>query len=275
MSPIELPTYEEVMNQAMIDDMVELEPHPQFEKLATIKRPDVSVLIPAYNCRHTLRRAVMSAVNQESVSVQVVIAEDASTDDTLAVAVKLASVDNPNVWLYRRETNGRIAATLNDAGAQATGRYIIRCDSDDWLGENCLAPFVAALDTHPEIGFVYGARQYYGRRSDVYRPQPFSRAAFDLHNAAGYCYMFRRKIWDDGLRWRALGTFGGAVIDLEDWQHLQAMLAQGIVGMALPEVLALHYLLRWDGTWGELQSNQAEALAEFKRLWPNVKAESL
>lgn len=242
-------------------------------------RPDVSVLIPAYNCRHTLRRAVNSAINQGGVSVQVVIADDKSTDGTLDMAYAFAGhskvIFSAQITVIPRRENGRIAAALNSAGEAAVGRYVIRCDSDDWLGENSLAPMVTLLDENPEIGFVYGARQYYGRRSDAYRPQPFNRAAFDLHNAAGYSYMFRRTIWDDGLRWRALGTFGGAVIDLEDWQHLQAMLAQGIVGMALPDVLALHYLLRWDGTWGELQTNQAEALAEFKRLWPNVKATSL
>ncbi len=278
MSLIQLPTYEEVMKQAMIDDMTEPEPHPQFEKTATIKRPDVSVLIPAYNCRHTLRRAVMSALEQEGVSVQVVIADDKSTDDTVKIAWELATQPKQgenSISIVGHMNNRRIAETLNTAAAIADGRYFIRCDSDDWLGENCLAPFVQVLDENPEIGFVYGARQYYGRTDKLYRPQPFNRAAFDLHNAAGYSYLFRRNIWDDGLRWRALGTFGGAVIDLEDWQHLQAMLAQGIVGMALPDVLAMHYLLRWDGTWGELQTNQAEALAEFKRLWPNVKAESL
>lgn len=243
-----------------------------------VSRPDVSVLIPAYNCRHTLRRAVNSAINQAGVSVQVVIADDKSTDGTLDLAHDLAAQPKQSensITVVERKENGRIAAALNSAAEAATGRTIFRCDSDDWLEAGCLERFVRCLDTHPEVDFVYGARRYYGRRSDAYIPKPFNRADFDLHNAAGYCYLFRREIWDAGLRWRALGTFGGSVIDLEDWQHLQAMLAQGRVGMALPDVLVLHYVLRWDGTWGELQANQAEALAEFKRLWPNVIATQL
>lgn len=246
---------------------------------SVLTRPDVSVLIPAYNCALTLKRAVMSALEQEGVAVQVVIVDDKSTDGTLDTAWKLAAMpkERPDaeIVVIGRPVNGRIAETLNTAGKHAAGRYIIRLDSDDWYEPGCLAKFVAALDANPNATFVYGARKYWGRRSDIYHPQPFSREAFNIHNAAGYCYMFRRQVWDDGLRWRSLGTFGGAVIDLEDWQHLQAMLANGYTGLALPSVLALHYSFRWDGTWQELQANQAEALAEFKRLWPNVTATQL
>lgn len=237
--------------------------------------PDVTCLIPAYNAELTLERAVRSALDQPGVDVQVVICEDASTDNTLAVAVKLASVDNPNVWLYRRETNGRIAATLNDIAGEADGKYFIRCDTDDWLAKGCLARMAAALDANPDVSFVYGARKYYGRRSDTYYPQPFRADDFNVHNAAGYCYMFRREIWDAGLRWKPLGTFGGKVIDLEDWQHLLAMIALGHKGMALSDLLVLHYSFRWDGTWQELQDVQPEALAELKRRFDSVRATSL
>lgn len=253
-------------------------------------KPDVSVLIPAYNCAATLRRAVRSVLNQAGVDVQVVVVDDASTDTTWNVIKgfsipqfqgfsiaypDMVVLNSEHVISARRETNGRIAETLNTAAGLATGRYFMRCDSDDWLEPGCLARMVAALDANSDVGFVYGCRRYYGRRSDTYVPRPFNREDFDYHNAAGYAYMFRREFWDDGLGWKPLGTFGGAVIDLEDWQHLQAMLAQGTKGMALPDTLVLHYTFTWAGTWQELQANQAEALAEFKRRWPNVKAENL
>lgn len=266
----------------ILADQVEVMVRPQE---TVIKRPDVSVLIPAYNARHTLHRAWESAFFQEGLTAQVVIADDGSTDDTATIAMRRCLRENyiPGTTILRENRtelvgnleNKRIAETLNLAGEYAAGRYIIRLDSDDWYEPGCLAAFVQTLDAHPDVDFVYGARKYHGRRSDVYTPRPFSRAEFDLHNAAGYCYLMRRKVWDEGLRWRALGTFGGRVIDLEDWQHLQAMLALGYKGLALPDVLALHHVLRWDGTWGELKAVEAEALAEFKRLWPNVQAVSL
>lgn len=238
--------------------------------------PDVSVLVPAYNCAATLRRTVLSALNQAGVDVQVVVVDDASTDGgaTLDTTVELVA-EFGHVIKYSNPKNLRIAETLNIAASLADGQYLMRCDSDDWLEPGCLARMAAALDANPDVGFVYGCRRYYGRRSDTYVPKPFNRDDFDYHNASGYAYMFRREFWDNGLRWTALGTFGGAVIDLEDWQHLQGMLAQGAKGMALADTLVIHYTFGWAGTWQELQANQAEALAEFKRRWPNVKAVSL
>ena len=235
---------------------------------------DVSILIPCYNCTSTLTRAVRSVMEQPAVSVEVALVNDASTDGTGQLINELAA-QYPNVTAIHRTENGRIAATLNTAARNATGRYFMRLDSDDWLERGCLARLQAALDANPQVGFVYGARRYYGRRSDVYTPRPFNRADFDQHNAAGYSYLFRREIWDSGIDWQPLGTFGGAVIDLEDWQHLQRMLGAGWAGLAMPDTLTLHYTFRWDGTWSELQANQQAALAEFKRRFPSVKAEAL
>lgn len=236
--------------------------------------PDISVLMPAYNCALTLERAVRSVMEQPAVNVEVVIVDDCSTDNTLKVATRLSQT-YPNVKVVKRTENGRIAAALNSGAEVASGKYLMRLDTDDWLNKGALLRLQVALDSNPNVGFVYGGRKYYGRRSDTYMPAPFTREAFDYHNASGYAYMFRRDVWDMGIQWKPLGTFGGAVIDMEDWQHVHMMLAAGFEGLALTDTLVLHYAFRWDGTWQELQANKVEALAEFKARFPSVKATNL
>lgn len=238
-----------------------------------METPDVSVLIPAYNCELTLARAVASVLSQPSVQTEVIIINDCSTDNTGLLADELSQI-YPNVRVIHRSENGRIAAALNSGGAVARGRYFMRLDSDDWLESGALAKLAAALESG-RAGFAYGGRRYYGRRSDVYLPKPFHRDDFNVHNASGYAYMFRREVWDMGIRWNALGTFGGAIIDMEDWQHIHAMLAAGFDGVALTDTVVLHYTFRWDGTWQELQANKDAALAEFKRRYPSVRASAL
>lgn len=237
--------------------------------------PDISVIIPVYNNPYTIQRAVKSVHVQAGVNVQIVICDDASTDQTPETLASLKNTSSKGIYVIPRKENGRIAAALNSAAEHATGKYIIRLDSDDWFERGCLARLFAVIEANPQVGFVYGQRKYYGRRSDVYTPKPFNRADFNVHNAAGYCYLFRRDIWDKGIRWEALGTFGGAVIDLEDWQHLLKMLNAGITGMALPDTLVLHYTFGWAGTWQELKANEPAALAELKRRFPNVRAVNL
>jgi len=237
-------------------------------------QPDISVLMPAYNAALTLERAVRSVLNQPLVDVELIIIDDCSTDNTLTIAKRFAQ-DYKNVKVVARETNGRIAAALNSGAKVASGRYFMRLDTDDWLERGALAKLQAGMDPALRYGFVYGGRRYYGRRSDTYMPAPFTKEQFNYHNASGYAYMFTRKVWDRGICWKPLGTFGGAVIDMEDWQHVHLMLAAGYDGLALTDTLVLHYTFRWDGTWTELQANRDEALAEFKRRFPSVKAVSL
>lgn len=254
--------------------------------------PDVSVLIPCYNAALTLRRAVRSVLNQTGVDVQIVLVDDASADGGATWTIikqicinrfdkftildgGLIALNSEKTRATQHETNKRIAETLNTAANLAQGRYFMRCDSDDWLEPGCLARMVAALDANPEATFCYGQRRYYGRRSDTYIPKPFNADDFNEHNAAGYAYMFRREIWDNGLRWRPLGVFNGAVIDLEDWQHLLAMITSGAKGIALTDTLVLHYTFGFSGTWQELKANESAALAELKARYPTVRAEQL
>src|SRR6185503_12148073 len=161
--------------------------------------PDISVLIPCFNCALMLPRAVKSVLGQPGVDVEIVLIDDASTDGgaTAKLIAQYADLYD-SVKVVTREQNGRIAAALNSGAVVATGRRIIRLDSDDWFERGALAKMKAALDANENVGFVYGARKYYGRRSDTYRPAPFMREAFDLHNASGYAYMFRREYLDKG-----------------------------------------------------------------------------
>jgi glycosyltransferase involved in cell wall biosynthesis len=234
----------------------------------------ISILIPCYNCVTTLERAVHSAIEQPGVDVQVILVNDASTDHTREVMESLAR-RYPQVDCVQRKVNGRIAAALNTGAEYATGDYIMRLDSDDWLEPGSLLRMRVALDANPDVTFVYGGRRYYGRRSDTYMPRPFNADAFNEHNASGYAYMFRRSVLDNGITWEALGEFGGVTIDLEDWQHVHKMLSAGYRGMALTDTLVLHYVFRSTGTWAELKAVEPEALATLKAKYPSIRAVSL
>jgi glycosyltransferase involved in cell wall biosynthesis len=91
---------------------------------------NVSVVIPAYNAAATLGRAVGSVLGQTEQNLQVLIIDDASTDDTAEIAAGLAARDH-RVALLRRTVNGGPAAARNLGLAQARGRWIALLDADD------------------------------------------------------------------------------------------------------------------------------------------------
>jgi succinoglycan biosynthesis protein ExoO len=93
--------------------------------------PQVSVLIAAYRAADTLPRAVASALGQRKVSVEVIIVDDASPDDTFAVVKRLA--DGPCVTGLRLSRNSGPAAARNLALSHARGQWIAVLDADDEL----------------------------------------------------------------------------------------------------------------------------------------------
>ena len=117
--------------------------------------PTITVVIPCFNYARYLPTAVASALGQEDVSVDVVVVDDASTDESLAVARSLAAAD-PRVRVLAHETNAGPVATFNDGVAVATGDYLVRLDADDALTPGSLGRAAALAEAFPEVGLVYG-----------------------------------------------------------------------------------------------------------------------
>lgn len=92
--------------------------------------PDVSFIVGAYNIAPYIAEAVQSALAQADVAVEVVVVDDASTDDTAAIVAALAERD-ARVVLHRRAENGGLSAARNDAIARARGRWLAILDGDD------------------------------------------------------------------------------------------------------------------------------------------------
>lgn len=117
--------------------------------------PRVSVAVASYNYGRYLEQCVRSALDQPGVDVEVLVVDDASSDDSVEVARRLAEQD-PRVRVTVHETNHGHIATFNEALWSATGDYVVKLDSDDVLTPGSLARGAAVLDAHPRVGLVYG-----------------------------------------------------------------------------------------------------------------------
>ena len=118
-------------------------------------RPSVSVVIPCYNYGRFLPDAVASALNQEGVDVDVLIVDDASTDDSAEVARSLAQGDD-RVSVLEHTTNAGHIQTYNDGLTRARGDYVTLVSADDVLMPNSLTRAVALMELQPRVGLVYG-----------------------------------------------------------------------------------------------------------------------
>ena len=87
--------------------------------------------------------------------MDVVVVDDRSTDDSLAVARALAA-DHPAVRVLAHEINQGPVATFNDGLEFVSGEFLVRLDADDLLTPGSLARSAALARCYPSVGFVYG-----------------------------------------------------------------------------------------------------------------------
>jgi glycosyltransferase involved in cell wall biosynthesis len=90
--------------------------------------PKVSVIIPTYNRGDIIERAIHSALTQTLRDIEVIIVDDASTDNTGAV---ISRIDDPRIRYIKHNENSGGSAARNTGIDHAKGQYIAFLDSDD------------------------------------------------------------------------------------------------------------------------------------------------
>jgi glycosyltransferase involved in cell wall biosynthesis len=118
--------------------------------------PSFSVIIPVYNSVATLARAIDSVLGQSVPVHELIVVDDASTDETPAL---MARYGNPVRYL-RRERNAGVSAARNFGAEQATGDWLAFLDADDWYFEHRIAAHARWIAEDPRLDFLTGDYEY-------------------------------------------------------------------------------------------------------------------
>src|SRR5262245_58997629 len=98
--------------------------------------PEVSVVVPCYNRKDMVAKAVNSALAQTMGSIEVIVVDDGSTD---GVGSTLAEIKDVRLKVVHLGRNTGGAHARNVGIENATGKYIALLDSDDWWHPTKLA----------------------------------------------------------------------------------------------------------------------------------------
>lgn len=122
--------------------------------------PVVSICIPIYNGERFLEEALVSAFSQSYSSIEIIISDDKSDDNSLLLIDKLKVYNQKNfdVKIYSHERLG-LVQNWNFCLSKATGKYIKFLFQDDVLDKNCVEKMVALAESKPEIGMVFTPRE--------------------------------------------------------------------------------------------------------------------
>lgn len=98
------------------------------------KSVDISVVVPIYNVEEYLKECLDSLLDQGTVSLQIIMIDDGSTDAGGMIAKGYAD-RHPN-FEYHRIENGGLGHARNYGVKYAVGKYIAFVDSDDIVVEH-------------------------------------------------------------------------------------------------------------------------------------------
>ena len=137
--------------------------------------PDVSVVVIVYNDAKRLPTAVRSVLRQTLRHVEVVIADDASTDSTPEVALRLQAEDPRVRYVRLPENSGGCGRPRNVGREQARGRYLMFLDSDDRLERHACKNLLEAVeDNDADFSMGLVRREYMGTgRQTLWYPRLF------------------------------------------------------------------------------------------------------
>ena len=126
-------------------------------------KPRVSVVIPCYNAARHLAETVQSVLAQTLGERELIIVDDGSDDDTVAIAQGLIDAHpEASIRLLRQPRSGHPANPRNAGIAHARGEYILCLDADDLLTPRFLELCVQALDTRPDVSIAFTEQQDFG-----------------------------------------------------------------------------------------------------------------
>jgi glycosyltransferase involved in cell wall biosynthesis len=183
-----------------------------------------SVIIPNYNHSQFVAKAIDSVLAQGDGLSELIVIDDASTDDSVAV-IEAALRGHSNARLLRNEANRGTIATLNRGIGEARGDFVLLAAADDIYLPGMLASCLRAFELHPDAAFVCGTPLIEWSDGSLLRVElPFGNTARHVPpNEVVRCASRQNVLFFTGaalLRREAIVAAGGLIPELRwhaDW----------------------------------------------------------
>lgn len=129
------------------------------------KQKDLSIVVPAYNAESTIVECIKSVICQNTnFEYELIIVNDGSTDRTRQL---IEEIDDNHIVLINQENRG-FSGARNRGIDEATGKYIMFLDSDDYLVGNCIDSMMEKIISE-NADIIQGSSYSFFENSDVKR----------------------------------------------------------------------------------------------------------
>ncbi len=108
----------------------------------------VSVIVPAYNCSHTIEKCINSILAQDYEKFGVIVLYDGSDDDTELVLRRIGNVSGK--IRYFRLCHRGVSLVRNEGLKYARGEYLMFVDADEYVRHDYISRMVSAMEESPD-----------------------------------------------------------------------------------------------------------------------------
>jgi hypothetical protein len=195
---------------------------------------EVTIVIPLHNYADYVIEALESVAAQSLPVLDLVVVDDASTDDSLAMVTEWCERHNARfnrLVVLAHTRNAGLAGARNSGFAAAETRFVLPLDADNRLRPDCGTRLLAALDGS-EAAFAYPAIRHFGDETDVIGLEPFSALRLLQGNYIDAMALVAK--W----AWAGAGGYTHISYGWEDFDFWARLVELGQFGVSVPEVLA-------------------------------------
>ena len=155
----------------------------------------VSVILPIYKVEPFIERCVCSLMEQTLQDVEFIFVDDASPDESVAMARRVVAAYDRKVTFLAHAANKGLPAARNTGLESACGEFIYHCDSDDWLEKDMLEKMVRSAREH-DSDFVYCDFFLSFAEKERYMPQPSYTDKFEALQKGMLCGKLKHNVWN-------------------------------------------------------------------------------
>ena len=215
--------------------------------------PLVSIVTPSFNQARYLEATIQSVLSQNYPRLEYIIVDGGSTDGSVEIIKKY---ENKLAWWVSERDQGQTDA-INKGFAHAKGDFLAWLNSDDTYEADALSPAVKFLQTHPEVGLVYGNANYINEDGHVIGRFPAAQTDL-IRLRRGYVHVPQQAAFFRADLWRSVGPLDASfyfAMDYDLWVRL-----------------AMHSQVKYvPQTWANFRLHTSgKTISADDRCWPEM-----
>jgi glycosyltransferase involved in cell wall biosynthesis len=217
------------------------------------EKPKVTIVTPSFNQACFLEETMRSVLEQDYPNIEYVVIDGGSTDGSAEIIQKYES--QLAYWQSQKD-KGQTDA-INQGFARASGEIFAWLNSDDILLPGAVTAAVRQLQTHPEVGMVYGDCLWIN--ADGKKIGNFPAAQTDLKKLRrGYVHIPQQASFFRADLWKKVGPLDDSFYFAMDYDLWTRLAAEAPL-LYVPELWAAFRL-----------HGDAKSIAEDDRCWPEM-----